>query len=93
MKKSEADSAVWRGTDQGDLLKDGSLSGFSVLFGGWRTGTNQFNFINEHANFWTSTEFDKTRSYERLLNINSPKIGRNIGNKDCGFSVRCIKDQ
>jgi uncharacterized protein (TIGR02145 family) len=93
MKKSGADSTVWRGTNQGDLLKDGSLSGFSVLFGGWRTGYDKFNFINEHANFWTSTEFDTNRSYERLLNINSPKIGRNIGNKDCGFSVRCIKDQ
>jgi uncharacterized protein (TIGR02145 family) len=90
--KSGADSTIWRGTNQGDLLKDGVLSGFSVLFGGWRTGYSKFNFIDEHANFWTSTEFDKNRSYERLLNINSSKIGRNVGNKDCGFSVRCIKD-
>ena len=92
MKKPGVDSTIWRGTNQGYLLKVGSLSGFSVIFGGWRTGYGKFNFINEHANFWTSSEFDKNRSYERLLNINSPKIGRNIGNKDCGFSVRCIKD-
>jgi serine-type D-Ala-D-Ala carboxypeptidase/endopeptidase len=92
MNKSEAGTTIWRGTSQGDLLKDGSLSGFSVIFGGWRTGYGKFNFIEEHANFWTSTELDKNRSYERLLNANGNKVGRNSGNKDCGFSVRCIKD-
>jgi uncharacterized protein (TIGR02145 family) len=92
MNKSEADTTIWRGTNQGDLLKDGSLSGFSVSFGGWRTGFGKFNFINEHANFWTSTEFDENKSYERLLNIKGKKVGRSVGNKDCGFSIRCIKD-
>ena len=92
MKKSDADTTIWRGSNQGNLLKDGSITGFSALFGGWRTGTSKFNFVNEHANFWTSTEYDETRSYERLLNINGAKVGRSVGNKDCGFSVRCIKN-
>ncbi|MCX6233199.1 MAG: hypothetical protein NT175_00530 [Bacteroidetes bacterium] len=45
MNKSEADTTIWRGTNQGDLLKAGGLSGFSILFGGWRTGFGKFNFV------------------------------------------------
>lgn len=92
MKKSEADTTIWRGTIQGNLLKYGTLSGFSALFGGWRTGLGKFNYIDIHANFWTSTNFDTNRSYERLLNVNGEKIGRSTGNKDCGFSIRCVRD-
>jgi len=93
MNKIDADTIIWRGTKQGMLLREGSLVGFSTLFGGWRTGMGKFNYLDIHANFWTSTEYDNNRSYERLLNINVNKIGRNVGNKDCGFSVRCVKDK
>lgn len=56
------------------------------------TDYGKFNFINEHANFWCSTEFDQERGYERLVGVNNGKIGRAAGNKGCGFSVRYIKD-
>jgi hypothetical protein len=49
-------------------------------------------FIGQHANFWCSTEFDEGRAYETLLGLNNGKIGRDKGNKGCGFSVRYIKD-
>lgn len=64
----------------------------SAISGGWMIDYGKLSFIEEHANFWCSTEFDKERGYERLLGVNNGKIGRDKGNKGCGFSVRYIKD-
>jgi uncharacterized protein (TIGR02145 family) len=84
---------TWRGTRmEANRLKKKGDTGLDVIFGGWMTDYGKFNFINEHANFWCSTEYDKERGYERLLGVNNGKIGRDKGNKGCGFSVRYIKD-
>jgi uncharacterized protein (TIGR02145 family) len=88
----EISSAVWRGDNSKvSTLKAGGL-GLNVVFGGWRTDYGKWNYIGQHANFWCATEFDKGRAYERLLGLNNGKIGRDKGNKGCGFSVRYIKD-
>lgn len=84
---------TWRGpNNEASLLKAGGSTGLGVDFGGWMTDYGKFNFAGEHANFWCSTEFDKERAYERLLGVHNGKIGRDKGNKGCGFSVRYIKD-
>ena len=84
---------TWRGENQADLLKKGGQTGFDILFAGWRGGTGKFNNVEIHANFWVDTETSEYGAMERLFNSNSGKIGKYWGNKDCGFSVRYIKDK
>jgi uncharacterized protein (TIGR02145 family) len=89
----DIENKEWRGdNNEANKLKVDGETGLDVLFGGWMTDYGKFNFINEHANFWCSTEFDQERGYERLVGVNNGKIGRAAGNKGCGFSVRYIKD-
>ena len=89
----DIENKEWRGdNNEANKLKVNGETGLDVLFGGWMTDYGKFNFINEHANFWCSTEFDQERGYERLIGVNNGKIGRAAGNKGCGFSVRYIKD-
>lgn len=90
---SDVDEKTWRGArNEANRLKVQGDTGFNVLFGGWMTDYGKFNFIEEHANFWCSTEVDSERGFERLIGVNNGKIGRAAGNKGCGFSVRYIKD-
>ena len=71
-------------------MKQGGSSGLDIVLAGWRSGNGTVGFRGEHANFWTSTAVDD-RAYERLLNVRRPTIGRDCGNKTCGFSVRCVR--
>lgn len=80
----------WRGN--ANKLKEDSDSGFNVKFAGWRTDYGDFRFQDEHANFWLADSYDENRAYERLIGKNNQKIGREYGNKGCGFSVRYVRD-
>lgn len=83
----------WRGEkNEVKQLKGTGLSGFNIAFGGWRTDYGEFKFQGQHANFWCADSYDNERAYERLIGINNTKIGREYGNKGCGFSVRYIRD-
>jgi len=90
MTAVEADGVGWRGSDQGTRMKEGGDSGLDAVLAGWRSGSGTLAFRGEHANFWTATPVDH-RSYERLLNVRRPTVGRDLGNKTCGFSVRCVR--
>lgn len=90
---SAIEHATWRGANnEADRLKEGGNTGFNAVFGGWMTDYGKFNFIGEHANFWSASEVDQKRGVERLLGVRNGRIGRDAGNKGCGFSVRYIKD-
>jgi len=89
---SNSTNDVWRGTTEANKLKTNGDLGFNVIFGGWMTGFGNYNFIGEHANFWCSTEYDEQRGYERLMGLQNGRMGRDKGNKECGFSVRYVKD-
>ncbi|MFC2188821.1 FISUMP domain-containing protein [Fulvivirgaceae bacterium LMO-SS25] len=73
-------------------LKENGRSGFNIKFAGWRTDFGDFRFQNEHANFWVADSFENGRAHERLMGVNNKKIGREYGNKGCGFSVRYVRD-
>lgn len=92
MSAAEAASSVWRGTDEGNAMKMGGSSGLDVILAGWRASFGKFNFVGEHANFWTATEADAQHAIERLIGASKQQIGRHTGMKGCGFSVRCIRD-
>ena len=91
MQKELAVRQGWRG-DNAPSLKENGDSGFKVKFSGWRTDYGDFRFQDEHANFWLADAHDKERAYERLIGINNKKIGREYGNKGCGFSVRYVRN-
>lgn len=93
MPKELAVKNGWRGNGKStSTLKENGSSGFNIKFAGWRTDYGDFRFQNEHANFWVADSHDNVRAHERLLGVNNKKIGREYGNKGCGFSVRYVRD-
>jgi len=93
MPKELATKSGWRGNKNIiNALKENGSSGFNVMFAGWRTDYGDFRFQNVHANFWVADSHDSARAKERLIGINNTKIGRELGNKGCGFSVRYVRD-
>jgi uncharacterized protein (TIGR02145 family) len=83
----------WRGKNrEADSLKAGGSSWFDVLFGGWRTDQGTFNFQGQHANFWVADSYEDGRAYETLIGYKNGSIGRDVGQKGCGFSVRYVQD-
>jgi len=67
-------------------------SGFNGLPAGIRYATDDYFHLGEATDFWSSTEHDETRSWGTLLDTESNGAIRNYGNKESGFSIRCIKD-
>lgn len=83
----------WRGNEKSIIaLKENGSSGFDIRFAGWRTDYGDFRFQNDHANFWVADSNDPARAHERLMGVNNQKIGRELGNKGCGFSVRYVRN-
>ena len=73
--------------------------GFSGVPGGMRLSDGSFSKLNEHSYLWSATEADSGRSYvwDLWYNANGfyggfeQERGKD-GNKNNGFSVRCVKD-
>jgi uncharacterized protein (TIGR02145 family) len=98
----EVENIGWRGTNQGDALKNNigwdssdnatNKTGFSALPGGYINNSGEFVFLEINGNWWTSTELYKENAYYRRLYVSESKVGRFNTYKTTGFSVRCIKD-
>ncbi|MFH1197569.1 MAG: FISUMP domain-containing protein [bacterium] len=73
---------------------DKNSSGFSALFGGYRSGNVTFENLNYSTHYWTSTEYSGTYTYFMYLSNDKSIIYFNRFNnqKGNGLSVRCIKD-
>lgn len=71
-------------------------SGFTSLPCGWRDNYyGIFEAIDYDVFYWSSTEDDNNFAWYRYLNYDLSSIGRfseSVGDKNSGFSVRCIKD-
>ncbi len=101
MTQNEANSTIWRGTNEGSKLKSKNgwgegyngtnESGFSALPAGDRRDNGDFTG-GTGVYFWTSTEKYSDRAWFRLLGNYKPSlIARNFGFlKTNGFSVRCV---
>ena len=92
MSPSVASETFWRGNNEGTKMKSSD---------DWN-GTDAFGFnalpagtigsvVDDQAYFWTSSSGDET-AWHRVLATNRADINRNMGNKQLGYSVRCIKD-
>ncbi len=67
-------------------------SGFTGLPAGWRLYSGYFTSLKYIDFWWTATELDATYVHRRSIDYNSTRIGNSLHTKDCGFSVRCVKD-
>lgn len=66
-------------------------SGFSGIPGGNRISGGNFNNISIHGFWWSSSEFNSSNAWYRLLNYNISGISRGSLDKRYGLSVRCLK--
>jgi len=68
-------------------------SGFSALPGGSRDYVNgAFFSIGLHSYLWSSTESSSENAFTRILSFSNRYVIRASGNKQGGFSVRCLRD-
>ncbi len=101
MSQSEADTTIWRGTDEGEKLKSNNLwyngnssnsSGFTALPGGYHNGNGSTGHLSDFGMWWTSSESYMSRPWYRNLRNNYEQVYRYYYDKRCGYSVRCIMD-
>ena len=90
MTRDEAYQTGMRGTDQGTQLKPGGQAGFEALLGGiYNLGF--FSDLTYEGYFATSSLPTTSDIWTRLINLNSPKVGRYQTLRQNALSVRCLK--
>ena len=89
MTQATADTAGWRGTDEGTKLKSGGASGLNMPLAGDRDPNGLFYDLSSNAMPWSSTE-SSTSAWIRILRTSQANVLRNTYPKTSGFSVRCL---
>ena len=68
-------------------------SGFSALPSGYRDGINDiYGGMGSTPTSGRSTEGDSYNAWYRYLNYYGSGVYRGSSSKECGFSVRCLRD-
>lgn len=67
-------------------------SGFLALPGGCRDELGRFSFLGDYGLWWGSTEYSATSAFSRYMSFGGTIVSRAIDKKNCGFSVRCVRD-
>jgi uncharacterized protein (TIGR02145 family) len=88
----EEGTMLWKAPNNGATNR----SGFSARPGGYRNYNGPFNLIKKFGFWWTTTEKSwygaSPRPMYRQIQYNGEAVVRDIAEKNCGFSVRCIKN-
>jgi len=103
MSEVDASGTEWRGTDQGEQLKNTTgwpeeqngtnTSGFMALPAGYRSyQTGVSEGLGVITYWWTSTALDDNIAAYRRLDADNDAIYRNGTYKQAGKSIRCVKD-
>jgi uncharacterized protein (TIGR02145 family) len=105
MTQVEADKSGYRGTDEGDKLKEVGTSnwrisntgatnesGFTALPGGFRDYAGTFTNIGYLGVWWSSTQNNTEIAYYRSLFYSLSDVRRNTNRMANGLSVRCLRD-
>lgn len=86
-KMKEAGNTHWAMTNYGATNE----SGFTALPAGF-SNSRGWN-ITTYAYFWSSTEYNSTQAWYRVLQNEVASVLRTYNNtKNLGFSIRCIRD-
>lgn len=75
-------------------FKDGNGSnstGFTALPSGYRMSTGGFLELERITSWWTSTEENPDRAWERSVGYGNKDVYRSYGYKGAGYAVRCVK--
>ncbi len=95
------DTQGFRGTDAGKHLKTttewyvntGTDSfDFSALPTGFLYSNNNYIQVDTTAIWWSSTDFIPTHKFYHLIRYNSDKVVYSFDSKECGISVRCVRE-
>jgi len=89
MTQAVADTAGWRGTDEGTKLKSGGTSGLHMPLAGLRNTAGSFSNLSSYASLWSSSESGANAWYRDLL-TSQANVLRNTYGKAFGLSVRCL---
>jgi uncharacterized protein (TIGR02145 family) len=92
-------ASTYVGTDPGDGSWSDNANrgtddyGFGAVPAGWRhlDGTQFYN-RGLSAVYWSSSVGSSTHAWYRALDYNNAQVGRTLGYRSYGFSVRCVKD-
>jgi uncharacterized protein (TIGR02145 family) len=89
-KMKEAGTVHWSSPNTGAT----NNSEFTALPGGNCDFGGYFNSIGDYGSWWSSTEYSSASAWLRNLSYNGNGLyGNNYGNKEYGFSVRCLRDE
>jgi uncharacterized protein (TIGR02145 family) len=90
--KTDWDADTNPGTIGNDLSKN-NKSGFSALPGGYREGGGYFDGVGYFSYWWNATEYNASYALYRILYYDQPNLLLyGTCRKDCGFSVRLLRD-
>jgi uncharacterized protein (TIGR02145 family) len=69
-----------------------NVSGFSGVPGGFHTNTGLVGNVGFSGSWWSSSESDTSRAWDRYLFYDEVSVVRINTLKGAGFSVRCLRD-
>jgi uncharacterized protein (TIGR02145 family) len=75
-------------------LMTGGSSGFNAVYGGGRDKNGEYDRLDAHGLYWSSTESGPDRAWVYNFGKGGQSLGRHENlEKLWAFSVRCVKDQ
>jgi uncharacterized protein (TIGR02145 family) len=108
MPENELVKNGWRGTLEGSKLKVYGKTGWLTEVEEWPTNESGFSAkagscrkqngvwgepgLTQTGFWWTATEASKGKVYYRYLDYKNTKVFRHHDYKNCGLSVRCVRD-
>ncbi|KPK85454.1 MAG: hypothetical protein AMS27_07320 [Bacteroides sp. SM23_62_1] len=87
-KLKETDTLHWKSPNTGATNE----TGFTALPGGYRGYTGNYFYITERSVFWSATESEATKAWNRYMYYATLPVGREAYGKNVGLSVRCVRD-
>jgi uncharacterized protein (TIGR02145 family) len=67
-------------------------SGFTALPAGERTDAEVYQYILQHASYWSTTQQNPSLAKSRTLYYDSGSVTSDNIDKEYSFSIRCVKD-
>ena len=87
---SNALKSIGQGTKNGSGT---DLSGFSAFLGGYRNTNGNFYYLTRNTYFWNSSPINYVSSNNMGMIFSTDSIYFDPYSLDCGFCIRCLKDQ
>jgi uncharacterized protein (TIGR02145 family) len=80
------------GAESYKQILPGGLSGFNVLFGGWRGDDDHFYRVGKNASFWSSSPHGEEHAWGLAVDGDYP--GANLGgnSRAAAVSIRLLRD-